>query len=294
MLREVSVQGTIAAAASRLGYSASAVSQQLASIEKITGVPVLERSGRNVLLTDPGKELVKYADVILLEMEKAQAAMERAVSVPTGAVQFGLMESLASTLLPGLLADLSERHSEMTLHTKIADVTTALDEVRTGILDAAFILDYPTVPSERDANLARVLTCHDWFNVVVPEDHELNGTVELEDLRGLPMIGAPLDHECGYSVTSACREAGFEPNLVHALDDYPVTLKMVAAGAGVSLMPDLALHRVPEGVRVLGLKVPFARKIELIYRKSSEERPSIQALVAGLDRAVDRFGLDRG
>lgn len=293
MLREVDIQGTIAAAASQLGYSASAVSQQLATIEKVTGVAVLERSGRNVLLTDPGKVLVKHADVILMQLEEAKAAMEAAAATPSGVVKLGVIESIGSTLLPDFLWDLNERHPDLMLHTQISDVSNAMDEVRSGAFDASFVLDYPSVPSERDANLARVLVCYDWFNIVVPEDDEFFGTVAIEDLKGRPMIGAPTHFECGYSVTNACRTAGFEPNLVHALDDYPVVLRMVAAGAGIALMPDLALHSLPKGVRVLKLKEPFSRKIELMYRKSSAERPSVRALLEAVDRSADRFGLDR-
>ncbi len=294
MLREVSLQGTIAAAASQLGYSASAVSQQLASIEKQTGVAVLERLGRNVLLTDAGRALVSHADVILIELEKAQAAMERAAEVAAGTIKLGVMESLGSTLLPDLLLDLGEAAPELTLQTQISNISIAIDEVRSGTFDASFILDYPAVPAERDANLERLLICLDSFRLVVPVDHELDGTVDLSDLRDRPMIGPPVHLECGLTVTNACRDSGFEPNLVHALDDYPVCLKMVAAGAGISLMPDLSLHSVPDGVRVLELKDPFARKIELVYRKSSADRPSIRALVAAVDRVADRFGLDRG
>lgn len=293
MLREVDIQGTIAAAASHLGYSASAVSQQLATIEKVTGVAVLERSGRNVLLTDPGRELVKFADVILLEMEKAKAAMERAATVATGKIKLGVMESIGSVLLPNILWELNDQHPEMTLHTQISNVSSAMDEVRSGAFDAAFVLDYPDIPSERDANVERILTCYDWFKLVVPENDEFVGTVDLEELKGRPMIAAPPQFECGFCVTNACREAGFEPNLVHALDDFPVALRMVAAGAGVSLIPDLALHTLPEGVRVLELKNPFARKIELVYRKSSADRPSIRALIEAMNNSADRFGLDR-
>ncbi len=294
MLREVSLQGTISAAAGQLGYSASAVSQQLASIEKQTGVAVLERLGRNVLLTDAGKALVSHADVILIEMEKAQAAMERAAVAAAGTIKLGVMESLGSTLLPDLLIDMAETAPELTLHTQISDISSAIDEVRSGTFDASFILDYPAIPAERDANLERLLICLDSFKLVVPADDELVGTIDLTELRDRPMIGPPVHLECALTVTNACRDSGFEPNLVHALDDYPVCLKMVAAGAGVSLMPDLSLHSVPDGVRVLELKEPFTRKIELVYRKSSAERPSIRALVAAVDRVADRFGLDRG
>lgn len=294
MLREVSLQGTIAAAANNLGYSASAVSQQLASIEKQTGVAVLERLGRNVLLTDAGKALVSHADVILIEMEKAQAAMERSAKVAGGTIKLGVMESLGSTLLPDLLVDLAKTAPELTLQTQISDISIAIDEVRSGTFDASFILDYPAIPVERDANLERLLICLDSFKLVVPADDVLVGTVQLSELGDRPMIGPPVHLECGLTVTNACRDSGFEPNLVHALDDYPVCLRMVAAGAGISLMPDLSLHSVPDGVRILDLKEPFARKIELVYRKSSAERPSIRALVAAVDRVADRFGLDRG
>ena len=112
MLREVESQGTIAAAAIQLGYTSSAVSQQLAAIERITGVAVLEKVGRNVFLTDAGRELVAHATVILDQLEEAKAAVERVSSHPSGTLKVGMIESVANTILPPLLVRLAESHPE--------------------------------------------------------------------------------------------------------------------------------------------------------------------------------------
>jgi len=104
MLREVAEQGTIGAAAAQLGYTASAVSQQLAGVERVTGVPVLERVGRNVFLTDAGRELVSHAALVLAQLEEAKASVERVTQRAAGTLRVGMIESVASTMVLAPLA----------------------------------------------------------------------------------------------------------------------------------------------------------------------------------------------
>jgi DNA-binding transcriptional LysR family regulator len=83
---------------------------------------------------------------------------------------------------------------------------------------------------------------------------------------------------CGRYVVSACRDAGFEPDVVHQLDDFPTALHLIAAGQGISLIPDLGLTHVPDGVRILDLDPPLSRTIQLAYRAASAERPAVVAV----------------
>lgn len=98
MLQEVATTGTIELAASNLGYTASAVSQQLAGLERAVAVPVLEREGRNVCLTDAGRELVGHARLVLAQVEEASAAIERLSTDVAGTVAVGVMESVAVSM----------------------------------------------------------------------------------------------------------------------------------------------------------------------------------------------------
>jgi DNA-binding transcriptional LysR family regulator len=279
MLREVADRTTIAAAAESLGYTPSAVSQQLAGLERTTGVPVLEKVGRNVRLTDAGRELVHHARDLLGRMEAAQVAIERVTSEVRGTLEVTVYESVATTLLPRLLRRLSVRYPDLHLRTRQCDPDLAIDALAAGDIDLAFAIDYRYAPAPLRDDIVRFGIVDDRFHAVVADDDPLVGpTISLLDLAGRPFISSPIDLSCGRCVLSACRGAGFEPDVVHQLDDYPTALHLVAAGQGVALVPDLGLVDPVPGIRVLDLDPPLSRTIQLAYRNVSAERPSIVAV----------------
>jgi DNA-binding transcriptional LysR family regulator len=293
MLREVQSQGTIAAAAEQLGYTASAVSQQLSTIERITGVAVLERVGRNVFLTDAGRELVLHATTILDQLEEARAAVERVAGTVSGTLRIGVIESVANSILPPLLMKLAKEHPDLDVRTRQTDQDAA-PKVRSGEIDLAFTVDLPETLTNTDDRVDRLLVCRDWFKAVVPHDDDINTTVvDLVDLASRRLLASPPELSCGRRLVEACRSAGFEPDYAHQLEDYPTILRLVASGAGIGLVPDLGLRRLPDGIRVVDLKEPVSRHVELVWRRSSTNRPAIQAVVDAVAAVADDMGLDR-
>jgi DNA-binding transcriptional LysR family regulator len=294
MLREVAHRNTIAAAADSLGYTSSAVSQQLSGLEKATGVAVLERVGRNVRLTDAGRELVRHADDLLAGMEAARVAVERMGSEVRGTLTVAVFESVAATLLVPLLDRLAEAHPDLTLRTRQIDPDAATEALAAGDIDLAFAIDYPQAPSPRRDDLARCVLLEDLFHLVVAEDDPIVGPrVALCDLADRAFVSSPSHLSCGRGVVIACRDAGFEPDMLHEIDDYPTTLHLVAAGAGVALVPDLGLVRLPPGVRVVEIDPALSRTVELVHRTASAERPAIVAVRETLVGIVDDMGLAR-
>ena len=294
MLREVAAQGTIAAAASALGYSPSAVSQQLSSIEKTTGIGVLERVGRNVQLTDAGRELVTHADIVLAELERAKASLERIQQQVAGTVRIGLSESMASRFLPPLLQQSATRFPDLVIRTEeFPSEADGVEAVRSGQLDACFVMAIAHAPVQEGIVFEPLF--RDWFRIVVPESSDWGAgrtEMHLSELAELPLVLAPQRVWCGRLIQQACHEAGFKPNVAHEIDDYPATLRVVAAGAGASLVPDLGLAFEPQGVRVLNITNRFCRTVELAYRQSSATRPAITALVDLTAIVADELGLD--
>ncbi len=292
MLREVANRHTIAAAADALGYTPSAVSQQLAGLERTTGVAVLERVGRNVRLTDAGRELVRHADSLLSGLEAAQVALEQVNGEVRGDIEIMVYESVAATLLPPLLDRLAERHPDLSLRTRQYDPDQAIDELANGTIDLTFAVDYRHAPAPPRDDIVRYSILEDRFHVVVADDDPLTGpTVRLADLADRTFISSPPHLSCGRCVVSACRDAGFEPDIGHQLDDYPTTLHLVAAGQGVSLVPDLGLVQVPPGVRILGIEPPLSRTVQLAYRAASAGRPAIVAIQDALCELVAEMEL---
>jgi DNA-binding transcriptional LysR family regulator len=279
MLREVANRGTIAAAAESLGYTASAVSQRLGGLEKSTGVAVLERVGRNVRLTDAGRELVRHADQLLRGMEAAQVAMERVGGDVRGTLDLTVYESVAATMLAPLLGLLSSRYPDLQLRTRQYDPDAALDALAAGDIDLAFAIDYRHAPAAPRDDIIRYSIAEDHFHLAVPAADPLEGpVVALADLADRKFIASPPAMSCGRCIVTACRDAGFEPDIVHQLDDYPTSLHLIAAGQGISLVPDLGLVHVPRGVRILDLDPPVSRTIQLAYRSASAERPAVMAV----------------
>ncbi len=281
-LREVAARGTIAAAADALGYTPSAVSQQLSGLRKAVGVEVLERIGRNVQLTDAGRELVRHAGEVLERVEVAQVAIERVTNEVRGQLTINVYESVASTLLVPLLQALRVRHPDLVLRSKELIPDLAADSVAAGHSDLAFGIDYRHSPAAPRSDVVRETVAEDAFRLCVADGDPLAdrhpAVVDLGELNGRDFIAESPEGHCGRCVLLACRRHGFEPTLVHELDDYPTALQLVAAGEGITLVPDLALVAIPPGVRVLDLAQPVGRTIQLLYRTASADRPAIQAV----------------
>ena len=279
MLREVAVRGTIVAAASSLGYTPSAVSQQLTGLERATGVAVLERVGRNVRLTDAGRELVRHAGDLLTSLEAARAAMEQVGGEVAGTLELSVYESVAVTMLVPLLERLQADHPALRIRTRQLDVEPALEAVAAGAVDVAFTLDYAHAPMSQRAGVTSTSLCEDVFHLVVPADDEVGArTAPLAAFAGRRFIAPALATSCGSSVVVACRTAGFEPDIAHQIDDFPTMVRLVAAGAGIALVPDLALVALPAGVRVVDIDKPVSRTIQLAYRTASAGRPAVTAV----------------
>lgn len=277
MLRELSTTGTIAAAAVSLGYTPSAVSQQLSALERTVGQPLLERVGRNVRLTDAGRVLVDHAHIVLHQVEAAQAALERVRSEVRGELTLAVYGSVATTLLPTMLTILGARHPDLLVRTR--ETEPAIEALARGELDMAFTIDYPHAPAPRRDDIERVTVADDRFHLVVPENDPLRDrVVRLASLGGRAMIADSPETSCGQCVLVACRAAGYEPDLVHQLDDYPTALHLVAGGHGIALVPELGLQWMPAGVRLVDIDPPVRRSIQLAYRTASAARPAVRAV----------------
>jgi DNA-binding transcriptional LysR family regulator len=283
-LSEVARTGTITGAADSLGYTSSAISQQMAALRKAAGRDLLEAVGRNVRLTDAGRVLVVHARNVLGALEETQAALEASGSEVGGVLEVGVFESFANLLLPPLLATIGRDHPDLRVSAHQVELAHAAEAVASTALDAAFVLDFPAESSAQ--GLQRTHVCRDSFRVVVAADDPITGTeVDLRELDDREFIGETY-------LFQACREAGFEPTIRHQLHDYPAVLRLVAAGGLVALIPDLGLVGVPAGVRVIDPIPQVHREVDLITRPSSSQRPSVIAFMNAVARVADQLGLD--
>lgn len=290
-IRELASHGTIAATASSLGYTASAVSQQLTALERAAGVPVLERVGRGVRLTDAGRALVHHAEAVLATLEEARAAVEEVGEVARGDVLLAVFETASSALVPDVIRALARDHPQLVLRTVDRDPDDALAELVAGSLDLALVYDYANSPSARPPGVERLVLLHDRLRLAVPADDDLTGVVDLASLADRPfVVSGPLDDSCARCLRQSCRDAGFEPDMRHQVDAVTVSLQLVAAGAGLALLPDLALGEAPPGVRLLELTKPVHRTVEVAYRSAGARRPALRAVVDALVTVAEQVG----
>src|SRR5512132_3416879 len=249
MLRELSERGTIAATAQALGYSAPAVSQHLAALERQVGVSLLERQGRRAVLTPAARLLVRRTERVLAELEAAEAELAAENRDLRGSVRLAAFPTAAATLVPGAMAAFAARHPGAEVLLSELEPEDALPALKLGEADLAVVHEYDFSPRGDDPSVELTPLMEDELHVAVPVDHPAAGAeVALEALAGERWIAGYVDTACYRVVVTASRAAGFEPRIVARSNDFRVVLALVAAGQGVALVPGLAVDGVPEGV----------------------------------------------
>jgi DNA-binding transcriptional LysR family regulator len=287
VLRELAARGTIAATADALGYTAPAVSQQLAALEREAGVALLERNGRRRRLTPAGEELVARTEGILRELEAAEAAIARTATHVAGVVRCAAFSSAHRALLPPAIAALAERHPDLRVSTREMEPEDSLPALKLGEFDLVLAQDYTYAPRPPDPALERTYLVDDPLRLALPAGHPLAGgdsPVDLAALDDEPWVAGRVGSFCHDVVIHSARRAGYEPRLAHITNDFAVVYALVAAGAGVALVPQLA-GPPPSGVTLREVAGgPPVRRIFAAVRAGSAARPAIAATLDALKR----------
>jgi DNA-binding transcriptional LysR family regulator len=291
MLRELHRRGTITAAAASLHYTVSAVSQQLAQLERDVGATLIERFGRRVQLTALGVVLAEHAEEILAAVERATHALEEAQHTPAVRLSAGVWASVASGLLPQALSALAVEHPGIQVRSRELAPEDTAGAVRDGALDFSFVIDYSNYPMRWDAGLVRDVIAVERMHAAVPAGSQPAPTIALSELAEHPWILAGPRSHLGRAARIACQAAGFEPTINHEVGEQATALAMVAAGLGVTLVSDLGLSLCPPGVDVVALTEPVMRTVSIAYRTGNASRPSLQIVIDAVRMAAAAQGL---
>lgn len=284
LLRDLARLGTIAAVAQAHTYTPSAVSQQLSTLEKETGVALLERTGRRVVLTPAGAVLVREAEAVLAALEHAHAAVRAAGDKLAGPLRIGAFPTAVRTLLPSALVALGREHPLLELMVTELDPAEVPDALRDRRLDVGLVQDYDIEPVAPAADLDSVALLTETVYLATPVPADLAST------RDKPwIIGSP-GTLCHAVTLRACRTSGFHPRVRHHADDFATVLALVAAGQGVSLVPALAAGSPPPGVHLVPLEL--RRRTRIAYRRGSAAHPAVAAFVDALRTATDGVRID--
>ena len=296
VLREVAARGSFSAAADALAYTQSAVSQQIAALEREAGTRLVERSARGVRLTDAGRALVRHADVILARLADAEAELEAIAGLRGGRLRLVSFASAGATMMPRAIADFRERHPGVELTLEPAEQPESFQMLRSGEADIALTIGAP-FDEPPDDGIERKHLMDDPMYVVLPQRHPLarKPRIRLEELSGEAWIGGSAGG-CPDTriLLRACQEAGFEPNISFHSEDYLAIQGFVAAGVGVSLIPDLALLAVREDVAIRSLATrPPYRQIQVATLRDAYRTPAIEAMLDVLDACGSTFEEER-
>lgn len=283
-LHAVFVHGSVAGAATALGYTPSAISQQITKLERETRTTLLERRGRGVALTDEALRLAGTAQRLLAIMEQAETELEERRGLPTGRLTIAAFASAARGLLPGVLAELDREHPALDVRLDEVDPHLSVDLAAKGVVDLAVAHDWDIAPLPAPEGLAQAAIGLDRCDLLVPEGHALAGRdgVRREELARERWICQPPGTVCHDWLVRTLRTAGYEPDIRHRAEENHTQLALVAAGLGIAMMPRLGRGPLPDGVVAVRLDPVPERRLYALWRTEAARRPAITAAVDAL------------
>ncbi|MEV7360130.1 LysR family transcriptional regulator [Kitasatospora sp. NPDC091276] len=286
VLRAVVDHGSVSAAAGALGYTPSAVSQQVAALERETGTALLERVGRGVRPTAAGLLLAGHAAVIERQVAEAGAALADLRAGRSGSLTVRYFATAGAALVAPAVAAFRRTHPGVRLDLGMTDPEDPLTKVLDGRADLAVVVrsDGAAHPGLRLVHLR-----DDPYRAVLPKGHRLAAkrVLDLAELADEPWVGAEPPGPCREVVRGACDAAGFGPSVAVDSADYATAQGFVAAGLGVALVPALGLAQRHPGVTVRRLRGPEpVRALHAAVREGAWGQPVLGALVSALRAAA--------
>jgi DNA-binding transcriptional LysR family regulator len=310
MLREFAARGSIARTAEALGYTPSAVSQQLAVLEREAGTPLLDRTARSAGLTAAGRRLAVHAERILAMVEEAESDLSAQAAQPSGRVVVTAFPSAAVAFAPALARSL-RAHPKLSLLLREADPAEGLQLVRSGEVEAAIVDDWtgrlsalvtsPPGHSSTDGDgdgadhgqgvLTYYHLVRDPLVLVVARDHPAANPdlpVDLRALRNEPWLAAPSGEPSRQATDRLLAAVGLTPPVPSEFEGLGTVANLVARGLGIAIMPRLAVGAYERRlvVRELPAGLDLARDVFAVARTASVARPSVAVIVSALRGAA--------
>src|SRR6516165_5873684 len=279
LLRELARRGTIAAVAQALSYSPSAVSQQLSTLGKEAGVRLLEPAGRRVRLTAQADLLVTHTEILLEEMERAEAALARSLHETVGTLRVAAFQTAVLSLVPNALSPLTRQHPTLRVEVTELDPELALPALIAGEFDLILGEEYPGFPLSRPRETERLDLLTDELRLTTPAGWSERS---LPSLASRPFVMEPVGTTAREWATAVCRQAGFEPDDRYTTTDLQIHLRLVEHGLAAALLPDLSGARDRHDVVTHPLPGRPRRQIFTTVRRGATSQPKIQAFTTAL------------
>lgn len=284
-LEAVQAHGSVVAAAQALGFTPSAVSQQIKRLERQSGVELLERVGRGVILSGPGRILVEQGARIAADLERLETDLHAHAGEVTGDVALVGFSTAMRGLIGPVAADLMATYPGLRIRLREVEPWQAVDEVVGGQADVAVVHRWGDVPIAIPDHLDRTTVHRDEAEVIVRDDHRLASrrTVTPHDLAEEHWIATPEGTICRQWLQRMYAGTGRLPVIEHTSMEFDSHLALVSAGLGIALVPRLGRSPLPANTRAVAVTDPVPeREVLAVWRHSQDRSPAVRALVGSL------------
>ncbi|WP_432510050.1 LysR family transcriptional regulator [Kineococcus sp. SYSU DK001] len=288
LLRELDRRGTLAAVAAALSYSPSAVSQQLSQLEAEAGAPLLEKRGRGVVLTPAARLLVGHADVVLAQLERAEADLAALAGEAVGVLRVASFQTVLFALVPDALTLLAARHPGLRVVIDHREAAPAFSALAARDVDLVLGEEYPNRPHPRSPDVDEEDLVLDEFRLAVPLSGPWSAVSGIEELAGASWVLEPAGTDSGDWALARCRQAGSEPDVRIRTPDALLHVHLVETGHAVALLPDLVLAGRRRSLRVIDLPEHPTRRLYTGVRRGAGGRPAVRAFRSALRDAARR------
>jgi DNA-binding transcriptional LysR family regulator len=288
VLQEVIGRGSFSAAAESLHLSQSAVSQQIAVLEREAGIPLLERTSAGPKLTAAGEALMEHSDAVICRLEEAERELAEIAGLEGGRLRLASFPTASATLMTRALSEFRKRFPKVELHFCEDEPEDSFPALKRGDFDLAVVFDYPAFPLDFSRDVEAQLIYEEPMRLALPPDHPLAAakSVRIEDLADEDWLCGALPSSCRQQVIALCRDAGFEPRISFESEDYEVLKGFVAGGLGVTILPELAGGHLGVELRTVRGRKPV-RRVWAVTRESEARSPAAEQML-GILRDVCR------
>ena len=287
-LHEVLATGSFAEAGMRLGFTASAVSQQISALERTTGLVLFERGPRSVRPTPAANALGARVAVLLGHLETLEQEIRVMAAGDGGVVRIGSFPSASASLLPAALARLRRSHPQLEILLEEAEPDESIPRLRAGSIDLALVYEYDTVPQFWPGDLAPAPLLRESFVLLVATSHWAAGrhSITLGELTDETWAASRADATGARSLERLAAVAGFSPRVAYRSNDYNVLRGLAGAGVAVALVPALA-HVEDPVVRSIALRAEAGTAFRqvLTLRRRADVNPAVDAVLDALVRS---------
>lgn len=278
--RAVVASGSVQAAATSLGYTPSAVSQQITALQRETGLTLFEKSGRGIVATPAGELLAAESDAVMSQLAHLDGVVEDLSAGRSGVLTLRCFPSAGEAWVPAVVKQLLLDLPDVAVRVDLSDTVTAAD------LDSADITihtDHPDEPTRLLPGRHRVPLARERYYAVVGLEHPLaeRTEVSMRELVQHPWVQEELDETiCGLILQRAWRQAGRTPRIVAKTSGHHSAIAFAAAGIGLFVGPYLTVARLAQDVRVLTISDPAPQRLDVAsVRLSSARNPAARRML---------------